>query len=86
MTLLSQFSSFSQYVAFLTMSSSSQLQCVHHNIYLRLRVLLVYKNCLLSACIHSIYEKKKRQPETVLVQTPVVITFLANCPVYLYVS
>lgn len=30
--------------------------------------------------------KKKRQPETVLVQTPVVITFLANCPVSLYVS
>ena len=31
-------------------------------------------------------KKKKRQPETVLVQTPVVITFLANCPAYLYVS
>lgn len=85
MTLLSQFSSFSQYVAFLTMSSSSQLQCVHHNIYLRLRVLLVYKK-LSSFSLYSLHLRKKRQPETVLVQTPVVITFLANCPAYLYVS
>lgn len=59
MTLLSQFSSFSQYVAFLTMSSSSQLQCVHHNIYLRLRVLLVYKK-LSSFSLYSLHLRKKK--------------------------